>query len=315
MPIMEIRAVKARDRLREDLGDIAGLAESIKQHGLLHPIVVDDRDRLVAGQRRLEACKSIGLRKIEVKRLADLSAAERREIELEENLHRKDLTAHERSKATAELAKAAEDVAAAQATAGGAPGILAKTAKKDPRGRKPKGAAPKQAAAERTGIPRKTIADAEQHVEIAERYRFMQAPDWTQARALRVGKALDELPAPDRKRIVSLLEGEGVPAKETETMVSGFARAEPQVREKVYGMARSKDPRDRSMAITYLAETAPEPDPRSVWLMGVAREARKQAKRFDGDALNESIVKFAEQADALAARINMAHERKTRSIA
>lgn len=43
------------DRHRKDLGEIDKLVASIRTVGLLHPIVVDDKHRLVAGQRRLEA--------------------------------------------------------------------------------------------------------------------------------------------------------------------------------------------------------------------------------------------------------------------
>lgn len=51
--------VLIRDRHRNDLGDIDTLAQSILAVGLLHPIVVDERHRLVAGQRRLEAWRSL----------------------------------------------------------------------------------------------------------------------------------------------------------------------------------------------------------------------------------------------------------------
>ena len=47
-----------------------------------------------ADGRRLAACKLLGLHHVEVRRFGELSPAERRVIELEENLHRKDLTAH-----------------------------------------------------------------------------------------------------------------------------------------------------------------------------------------------------------------------------
>jgi ParB family transcriptional regulator, chromosome partitioning protein len=56
-PISEIRISK---RHRKDLGDVAGLAQSILEIGLLHPIVVSQTNLLLAGQRRLEACRSLG---------------------------------------------------------------------------------------------------------------------------------------------------------------------------------------------------------------------------------------------------------------
>jgi ParB family chromosome partitioning protein len=50
-------AIVVGDRHRRDLGDIAGLATSIAKIGLLNPIAVDENGRLLAGARRLAACK------------------------------------------------------------------------------------------------------------------------------------------------------------------------------------------------------------------------------------------------------------------
>ena len=47
------------DRHRKELGDIDALAQSILSVGLLHPIVVTERHRLVAGHRRFEAWQQI----------------------------------------------------------------------------------------------------------------------------------------------------------------------------------------------------------------------------------------------------------------
>jgi ParB family transcriptional regulator, chromosome partitioning protein len=55
------------ERHRKDLGDIDWLARSISEIGLLHPITVDENGLLLAGARRLAACKQLGLEIIEVK--------------------------------------------------------------------------------------------------------------------------------------------------------------------------------------------------------------------------------------------------------
>lgn len=47
-------------RTRKQVGDVKGLASSIRDLGLLHPIVLDDKHRLIAGLRRLKACQSLG---------------------------------------------------------------------------------------------------------------------------------------------------------------------------------------------------------------------------------------------------------------
>jgi ParB family transcriptional regulator, chromosome partitioning protein len=91
-------------RRREDLGDLTGLMQSIREvGGLIHPIVVTDDRVLVAGERRLEATKRLGWEEIEVRWVGELSAHQRRMIELEENLHRQELSAAERTKTMAEL--------------------------------------------------------------------------------------------------------------------------------------------------------------------------------------------------------------------
>lgn len=56
-PTMPIADIKVGKRIREDMGDIARFAESIEDLGLLNPITVDERGRLLAGARRLAACK------------------------------------------------------------------------------------------------------------------------------------------------------------------------------------------------------------------------------------------------------------------
>lgn len=57
LPIAEIRIGK---RHRRDLGDVEGLAASIADLGLLHPITVSEDGLLLAGRRRLAACKQLG---------------------------------------------------------------------------------------------------------------------------------------------------------------------------------------------------------------------------------------------------------------
>ena len=57
---VNVEDIKLGERHRSDLGDIASLAESIIEVGLLHPIVVTPSRLLIAGRRRLEACKALG---------------------------------------------------------------------------------------------------------------------------------------------------------------------------------------------------------------------------------------------------------------
>ena len=93
------------ERFREDYGPIEELAVSIQRYGLLHPIVVDEKLNLIAGERRLKAHKLLGITEIEVKQLKEISELEKREIEIEENLKRKDFTWQEEIKAKNEIDK------------------------------------------------------------------------------------------------------------------------------------------------------------------------------------------------------------------
>ena len=58
--VVHIADIKIGTRYRKDMGDIAGLAGSIDSIGLLHPIVVTPAKKLLAGLRRLEACRLLG---------------------------------------------------------------------------------------------------------------------------------------------------------------------------------------------------------------------------------------------------------------
>ena len=85
------------DRQRQDLGDIGALAESIKIHGLIQPIVIEKTlDLLVVGGRRLAAVKKLGWTQLLHGR--DFIFKDERDplslaaIELEENLQRKELS-------------------------------------------------------------------------------------------------------------------------------------------------------------------------------------------------------------------------------
>lgn len=81
--------------------EIKELAESIKSYGIIQPLVVRVKGNsyeLIAGERRLRACKSLGMEKVDVvvKKINDLEMAE---IALVENLQRKDLSFLEEAKA------------------------------------------------------------------------------------------------------------------------------------------------------------------------------------------------------------------------
>lgn len=79
---------------RKDLGDLSGLQASIAAHGILEPLIVspldDMRYRLVAGERRFTAAALLGKTTVPAI-IRTVEEHERLEIQLVENLHRKDL--------------------------------------------------------------------------------------------------------------------------------------------------------------------------------------------------------------------------------
>jgi ParB family chromosome partitioning protein len=66
MSAMPVHAIQIGARHRRDMGDLASLARSIRDIGLLHPITVSQDGLLLAGGRRLEACKMLGWQDIPV---------------------------------------------------------------------------------------------------------------------------------------------------------------------------------------------------------------------------------------------------------
>jgi ParB-like chromosome segregation protein Spo0J len=89
MPIDQIIIGK---RHRKDMGDIAWLAGSIEDLGLLHPPVVRSDGTLIVGERRLGACKLLGWTEIPV-RVIDIDSIVLGEVA--ENRYRKDFTPSE----------------------------------------------------------------------------------------------------------------------------------------------------------------------------------------------------------------------------
>lgn len=93
---LPIASIKVIDRQRTDLGDIADLADSLKRYGLIQPIILNQDNRLIAGERRLRAAQQLGWTEIDITYRETLSIDELHELELEENVRRKDMKWQER---------------------------------------------------------------------------------------------------------------------------------------------------------------------------------------------------------------------------
>lgn len=91
--ITDVMPNKKQPRKSFDEEKLAALADSIREHGLIQPIIVTqngDTYTIVAGERRWRAAKKAGLKKIPVL-IRDYDDLAVREIALIENLQREDL--------------------------------------------------------------------------------------------------------------------------------------------------------------------------------------------------------------------------------
>jgi ParB family transcriptional regulator, chromosome partitioning protein len=96
---IEVEKVIIRKRVRKNLGDLSSLMESMRKHGLLNPIVINNRNELVAGHRRTEAARRLGWTTIEARIVDNDEDADLVEMEIEENTQRKNLTTDELAEA------------------------------------------------------------------------------------------------------------------------------------------------------------------------------------------------------------------------
>lgn len=106
LPVTQIEPSPYQAREEFDEQEIAQLAASILQNGLLQPVSVRrlaaDRYQLVAGERRLRACKLAGLSELPAI-LCDYEDAQTAALGLLENLQRQALNPFEQAKGIREL--------------------------------------------------------------------------------------------------------------------------------------------------------------------------------------------------------------------
>jgi ParB family transcriptional regulator, chromosome partitioning protein len=105
IPLVRIRENPRQPRVRMDDEALAALADSIRQHGVIQPILVTetlDGYQLVAGERRVRAARLAGLERVPaiVRQLAD---RQQLELALVENLQREDLDPIEAARAYRQL--------------------------------------------------------------------------------------------------------------------------------------------------------------------------------------------------------------------
>ena len=91
--------VNGKNIRNEHDNEIAELADSIEKQGLINPILVQKRDDgkyvVIAGHRRYEAVKRLGLPHIECNVFEDMSERDILEAQVAENIQRKQMSAWE----------------------------------------------------------------------------------------------------------------------------------------------------------------------------------------------------------------------------
>lgn len=94
--LVKIEDIKVKKRVRRDLGDLTALKDSMHRYGLMNPITLNSNYELVAGERRLEAAKSLGWERVNANILdSNVDNIRQLEMELEENNQRKEFTDEE----------------------------------------------------------------------------------------------------------------------------------------------------------------------------------------------------------------------------
>ncbi len=104
--LAQIVLPKQQPRRYFDPQKLAGLVESIKQHGILEPLLIRplelNRYELVAGERRYRAAKEIGLLEVPIV-IREMSDTDAFQVALIENLQREDLNPVEETEGILQL--------------------------------------------------------------------------------------------------------------------------------------------------------------------------------------------------------------------
>ena len=140
-------------RIREhfDEAGLESLASSILDLGLLCPLTIGAGNVLIAGERRLRACRKIGLTRVVCQIIEDADAKTSQDMEIDENEKRMDLTPSEKVKVARRMASGRDEQVSGPAPMGGSIGRAAI-----------------EAAAEATGTSPSTLGRAERVVLAAE---------------------------------------------------------------------------------------------------------------------------------------------------
>ncbi|MFU8779950.1 MAG: ParB N-terminal domain-containing protein [Kiritimatiellia bacterium] len=92
---VRIEDILIKDRVRTEIGNLKPLMESMRLHGQLNPVTITRENELIAGHRRTLAARELGWKFIDAHVVDRTSDVEKLQLELEENVHRKDFSPEE----------------------------------------------------------------------------------------------------------------------------------------------------------------------------------------------------------------------------
>jgi ParB family chromosome partitioning protein len=92
---INVNSIKIKERVRKDLGDLTPLMSSLQKFGQISPILINGKYELIAGHRRLESARRLGWQTIQAVIVEKERELEKLELEMEENLQRRELSADE----------------------------------------------------------------------------------------------------------------------------------------------------------------------------------------------------------------------------
>jgi ParB family chromosome partitioning protein len=233
---VSVSDVVVGERDREDLGDIAALAASIRAVGLLHPVVTTASSILVAGGRRLAAVKSLGWTHVPVTIVDLTTAGDVLRAEADENTERKPLTPYEASRARERRAVVlGDDAAKRKAQAPGRPRGERQSPVSSPNlgDETPKARETAKVAASGTGYSGSTLDKVDKVRSIAEKGVI----------PIGRGRERREIPAPPAVRDVAVQELEGMKqsgaavdraAKNVDNAIGDLLDSDPAVQDSTY---------------------------------------------------------------------------------
>ena len=207
------RVQPSRYQPRTDFSGLEGLVESIKQNGIVQPVVVrqeGDRYHLIAGERRWRAAQQAGLQRIPaiVRKVADERILE---LALIENIQRKDLNPIEEARAYEVLL---EQIKMSQAD-----------------------------LAKRVGRERSSIANSLRLLKLPEKIQTLVSEGLVSVGHAKVIMAISD--AETQIKVADEVARRLLSVRETETLVAGLARRGDNARRAAAGRATG-DPNIRA---------------------------------------------------------------------